>query len=200
MGPGYNDSPWPRNLKDMNIEIISSSIPDVKLLKPHVFEDERGFFMETYREREFGEIGIQAKFVQFNHSGSKQYVLRGLHYQIRHPQGKLIRVVAGTIYDVAVDLRRSSQYFGKWVGHELTAENKLQIWVPPGFAHGFFVLSKGAEIVYMDTNYYYPDDERIILWNDADIGIQWPITAGTIPILSHKDQKGRKLRDSEVFE
>lgn len=183
-----------------NMEFISTSIPDILLIKPRVFGDERGFFLESYQAQRFSEAGINADFVQDNHSGSKQGILRGLHYQIRQAQGKLVRVVSGEIFDVAVDIRRSSPTFGKWASARLSAENKLQIWVPPGFAHGFYVLSDWAEVVYKSSDYYAPEWERCILWNDPQIGIDWPILNGQPPLLSAKDTQGKSLQDAELFE
>jgi dTDP-4-dehydrorhamnose 3,5-epimerase len=180
----------------MNVQ--TTSIPDVLIIEPKVFGDERGFFMESFNEREMRRIGIEAHFVQDNHSRSSRNVLRGLHYQIDRPQGKLVRVVSGRVFDVAVDLRRSSTTFGKWVGGELSAENKRIFWIPPGFAHGFVVLSERADCLYKATEYYAPASERTILWNDPEIGIEWPLDEE--PILSAKDAAGISLRQSEVFE
>jgi len=182
------------------MEFTQTSIADVILIEPQVHGDERGFFLETYRAQQFATAGIQDAFVQDNHSGSSQEILRGLHYQIQHPQGKLVRVVAGEIYDVAVDLRSSSPTFGKWTGIELSAENKRQIWVPIGFAHGFYVLSKWAEVVYKTTDYYAPDWERTLLWNDPDIGIEWPLIDDNPPILSTKDSQGKMLAQANLFD
>lgn len=156
--------------------------------------------METYRTDLFSGMGITHAFVQDNHSGSQRGVLRGLHYQIQQPQGKLVRVIAGEIYDVAVDIRQSSATFGKWVGINLSAKNKLQLWLPPGFAHGFYVLSEWAEVVYKATDYYAPQYERSILWNDPDIGVEWPIQENYPPILSSKDTKATNLKSAEVFQ
>ncbi len=180
--------------------IYPSSIPQVSLIKPQLFEDSRGFFLESYQSAKFADAGISAQFVQDNHSGSKQGVLRGLHYQIHQPQGKLVRAIVGEIYDVAVDLRRSAPTFGKWVGHYLSAENRLQIWVPPGFAHGFYVLSKLAEVIYKTTDYYAPQFERTLLWNDPAIGIEWPLLPDQTPILSAKDAAGKPLTEAEAFD
>jgi len=177
-----------------------TTIPDVILITPQVFGDERGFFMETYQAQRFGAAGLPFIYVQDNHSGSQHGSLRGLHYQIRQPQGKVIRVLVGEIYDVAVDLRRWSPTFGQWVGIELSAKNKLQIWVPPGFAHGFYVMSDWAEVAYKATDYYAPEWERTMLWNDPVLGITWPIPQGEQPILSAKDQQGLPLAESEVYE
>jgi dTDP-4-dehydrorhamnose 3,5-epimerase len=180
----------------MNIQ--ATAIPGVLILEPKVFGDERGFFMESFNEREMRRIGIDAHFVQDNHSRSARNVLRGLHYQIDQPQGKLVRVVSGRVFDVAVDLRRASASFGKWVGVELSAENKLIFSIPPGFAHGFVVLSESADCLYKATDYYAPASERTILWNDPEIGIEWPLEGD--PILSAKDAAGISFRQSEVFE
>ncbi len=182
------------------MKFTPTAIPDVFVLDPQVFQDERGFFMETYRETDFADQGISVRFVQDNHSGSTQGILRGLHYQLNNAQGKLVRVVAGEIYDVAVDLRRSSATFGEWVGVNLSAENKSQIWIPAGFAHGFYVISQWAEVVYKATDFYAPQWDRTLLWNDPQIGITWPIPAGQQPILSTKDQAGKTLADAEVYE
>lgn len=181
------------------MEFVPTKIPDVLLVKPKVFEDPRGFFMETYREDRFSSGGIPQRFVQENHSRSQKGVLRGLHYQIRNTQGKLVRAIAGEIYDVAVDIRRSSPTFGQWVGIILSAENRYQLWVPEGFAHGFYVMSDTAEVVYKVTDYYAPEWERSILWNDPKIGIEWPIT-NVEPTLSKKDLEGKLLADAEIFD
>jgi dTDP-4-dehydrorhamnose 3,5-epimerase len=182
------------------MEFIRTDISDIIQIIPKQFGDSRGFFLETYRLDLFSKMGIPAAFVQDNHSGSQQGVLRGLHYQIRHPQGKLVHVIAGEIYDIAVDIRRSSWTFGKWVGLELSAENKHQLWIPPGFAHGFYVLSEWAEIVYKTTDYYAPDFERCLLWNDPALNIQWPLLNGQPPALSAKDANGKSLREAELLE
>jgi dTDP-4-dehydrorhamnose 3,5-epimerase len=180
------------------MKIIETAIPDLVIIEPTVFGDERGFFYESYNEKAFWEkIGISSRFVQDNHSRSSKNVLRGLHYQIGQPQGKLVRVVVGSVFDVAVDLRKDSRTFKQWVGIYLNAEDKRQLWVPPGFAHGFVVLSEYAEFLYKTTDYYAPQYERCIQWNDPDLAILWPIEDE--PILSVKDQKGRLLRDAEVF-
>lgn len=180
-------------------QFIQTAIPDVIIIEPNVFGDERGFFLESYQKNKFAEQGISADFVQDNHSSSIRGVLRGLHYQIRQPQGKLVRVIAGEIFDVAVDIRRNSPTFGKWVGDYLSAENKRMIWVPPGFAHGFFVTSPEAEVVYKTTDYYAPQWERTIAWNDPAIGIDWPI-GDAYPILSPKDAAGKLLTEADVYE
>lgn len=182
------------------MEFQRTEIPDVVLLKPKVFEDERGFFLETYRESEFtAECGL-VSFVQDNHSGSRQGTLRGLHYQILHPQGKLIRTIAGEIFDVAVDLRRSSPTFGKWVGAVLSSKNRNQLWIPPCFAHGFYVMSAWAEVIYKTTDYYAPEFERTISWRDPAIGIEWPLIGGQIPSLSEKDKVGNSILTAEIFD
>lgn len=182
------------------MKFITTTIADVILIEPQVLGDERGFFLETYRAQQFAEAGIYDAFVQDNHSGSSQEILRGLHYQIRHPQGKLVRVVAGEIYDVAVDLRRSSPTFAKWTGVELSADNKHQVWIPIGFAHGFYVLSEWAEVVYKTTDYYAPDWERTLLWNDPEIGIEWPLIGRNPPILSTKDSQGKTIAQADLFD
>lgn len=182
------------------MKFIPTQVPDVLLIEPKIFSDERGFFMETYQTQTFALAGLVTPFVQDNHSRSCQGTLRGLHYQIRQAQGKLIRVVAGEIFDVAVDMRRSSPTFGKWVGLFISDRNKLQMWIPPGFAHGFLVMSDWADVVYKATDYYAPQWERTILWNDPDMGIEWPILEGKLPILSYKDAQGKRLSEAEVFE
>ena len=174
------------------------TIPDVILIEPKVFGDERGFFFESFNQAQFEEaIGKSVQFVQDNHSRSAKHVLRGLHYQIQQPQGKLVRVVQGEVFDVAVDLRKRSKTFGQWVGEILSAENKRQLWIPEGFAHGFVVLSDTAEFLYKTTDYYAPAHERCILWNDETLAIHWP--AGIQPILSAKDAQGKAFVDAEVF-
>jgi dTDP-4-dehydrorhamnose 3,5-epimerase len=179
---------------------LPSNIPGVCFVIPEVFTDHRGFFMETFRQDLFEKRIGPVTFVQDNHSRSSQGTLRGLHYQIRQPQGKLVRVVSGEVFDVAVDLRKSSPFFGQWVGAVLSAANRTMLWVPPGFAHGFYVLSPDAEFVYKCTNYYTPEYERILLWNDTSIGIDWPLTGQKRPILSQKDQRGLPLNKTELFE
>jgi dTDP-4-dehydrorhamnose 3,5-epimerase len=180
------------------MKIIKTDLPDVLVIEPKVFGDDRGFFFESYNEKIWQEAtGLKARFVQDNHSLSTKGVLRGLHYQIRQPQGKLVRCVVGEVYDVAVDLRKCSPTFGKWAGAVLSAENKRQMWVPEGFAHGFLVLSDVAEFLYKTTDYYAPEHERCILWNDLDLGIGWPF-AGE-PVLSAKDAAGQSLREAELF-
>jgi len=174
-------------------------IPDVVLIEPRLFGDQRGFFMETYQQKVFAEHGITAQFVQDNHSGSRRGTLRGLHYQIRQAQGKLVRAVAGEIFDVAVDLRRSSPTFGQWVGEILSAENKRQLWIPPGFAHGFYVLSEWAEVVYKATDFYAPQWDRTLLWNDPQVGIDWPLRDGADLLISDKDRAGLTLAQAETY-
>lgn len=182
------------------MKIIKTTIPDLLIIEPKVFGDSRGFFMESYNQRQFeAETGVKCDFVQDNHSLSARHVLRGLHYQIKQPQGKLVRVVAGKVWDIAVDIRRSSPTFGKWVGVELTAENKRILWIPEGFAHGFVVLSDTAEFLYKTTDYWAPEYERSIMWNDHDLAIDWRLE-GAIPQLSAKDVAGSSFRDAEVFE
>ncbi|MBN4075769.1 MAG: dTDP-4-dehydrorhamnose 3,5-epimerase [SAR86 cluster bacterium] len=178
------------------MEIIKTAIPDVLLFKPKSFGDERGFFMETFRESWLENIGITANFIQDNHSASVKGVLRGLHYQLQQPQGKLVRVISGEVYDVAVDLRKNSPTFGQHVASILSAENKLVFWVPPGFAHGFLVLSDKAEFVYKCTSYYAPDDEHSLLWNDPKLGIPWPLEGIDEPALSAKDRKAASLSEA----
>jgi len=179
------------------VNVIKSEIPDVLVIEPKVFGDDRGHFYESYNEREFvRRTGITACFVQDNHSRSARNVLRGLHYQVKQAQGKLVRVVAGEVFDVAVDLRKSSPTWGKWTGARLSAENKRMLWIPVGFAHGFVVLSDSADFLYKTTDYYAPEHERCIIWNDPDIGIEWPLEE---PILAAKDKVGRRLKDAEVF-
>jgi dTDP-4-dehydrorhamnose 3,5-epimerase len=179
------------------MKVEPTRIPDVLLLEPRVFPDSRGHFFESFNERAFQRAtGIQRRFVQDNQSFSMKNVLRGLHYQIAQPQGKLVRVVAGTIFDVAVDLRRHSSTFGQWIGAALSAENGRQIWVPEGFAHGFLVTSETAVVLYKTTDYYAPEHERTLLWNDPDVGIEWPATT---PLLSAKDAAGKSLTLAEVF-
>ncbi len=176
---------------------LPTAIPEVLLLEPKVFGDERGFFFESYNRRTLAELGVTAEFVQDNHSRSTIGVLRGLHYQRHHPQGKLVRVISGEVFDVAVDLRRSSPSYGQWVSSTLTAENKRMMWIPPGFAHGFLTLSESAEFLYKTTDYWHPDDERCLVWNDPDLAIAWPL-AGE-PQLAAKDRAGLKLSEADVY-
>lgn len=178
---------------------IKTSIPDVILIEPKVFEDARGYFFESYQKKRFAEAGIAWEFVQDNQSRSRRGTLRGLHYQIRQPQGKLVRVISGEIFDVAVDIRRGSPTFGKWVGDYLSAENKRMIWVPPGFAHGFYVTSPEAEVIYKTTDYYAPEWERTITWNDPTINIEWPISSEP-PLISKKDAAGILFLEAETYD
>lgn len=181
------------------MNVITTAIPEVLIIEPKVFGDARGFFFESFNTRSFSAMtGLSPVFVQDNHSRSSKNVLRGLHYQIRQPQGKLVRVVAGEVFDVAVDLRKRSPTFGKWTGTTLSAENKRMLWIPEGFAHGFLVLSDSADFLYKTTDYYAPEHERCILWNDPAIGIDWPVS-GT-PILAAKDKAGKLLAEADAFE
>jgi dTDP-4-dehydrorhamnose 3,5-epimerase len=181
------------------MEFLPTDIPEVVLIRPKVFGDARGYFMESWEERKFVAAGLDLKFVQDNHSHSARHILRGLHYQIQQPQGKLVRVVTGTVYDVAVDIRRSSPTFGKWVGVVLSAENHHMLWVPPGFAHGYLVLSDSADFLYKVTDFWAPAHERAIRWNDPDIGVKWPLPAAIEPVLSGKDAGAPHLRDAETY-
>lgn len=182
----------------MPYTVAPTAIPDVLVLEPKVFGDARGFFFESFNARDFREVtGLNVDFVQDNHSKSAKGVLRGLHYQIQHPQGKLVRVVQGGVFDVAVDLRKSSPTFGRWVGEVLSAENHKQLWVPPGFAHGFVVLSDSAEFLYKTTDYWYPEHECSLLWNDPTVGITWPIDFA--PQLAAKDAAGKLFGEAETF-
>jgi dTDP-4-dehydrorhamnose 3,5-epimerase len=182
------------------MELTQTSIAEVYVLKPKVYEDDRGFFMETFQAERFRMSGIPTNFVQDNHSGSKQGVLRGLHYQIQRPQGKLVRVASGEVFDVAVDLRKKSDTFGSWVGRILSAQNKLEIWIPPGFAHGFYVLSEWADLLYKVTESYAPEWDRTLRWDDPKIGIDWPLIDGKAPKLSEKDESGQFLAEADLFE
>jgi dTDP-4-dehydrorhamnose 3,5-epimerase len=182
------------------MEFIATENPDVLRIKPQVFGDERGYFMETFRKELFSQAGIDGNFVQDNQSSSGLFTLRGLHYQVKHTQGKLMRVVRGEIFDVAVDLRKNSAYFGRWVGAHLSADNKEQLWVPRGFAHGFLTLSERADVIYKTTDYYDRENERCIRWNDLDLAIDWPIPENKQPIISEKDAAGVLFADAEVFE
>ncbi|WP_320893155.1 dTDP-4-dehydrorhamnose 3,5-epimerase [Stutzerimonas stutzeri] len=180
------------------MKVVETSIPDVLIIEPKVFGDERGFFYESFNAAAFeAATGLKRQFVQDNHSKSQRGVLRGLHYQIQQPQGKLVRVVAGEVFDVAVDLRKSSPSFGRWFGTHLSAQNQRQLWIPEGFAHGFVVLSESAEFLYKTTDYYAPEHERSLLWNDPELGIEWPFDEP--PQLSAKDQAGKRLSDAELF-
>jgi len=181
------------------VKVLPTAIPEVVVIEPIVREDSRGFFVETWHASRYAVAGLPATFVQDNYSGSVRGVLRGLHYQLRHPQGKLVRVVHGSVFDVAVDLRRSSPTFGRGVGVELTAEGHRQLWIPPGFAHGFYVTSERADLTYKCTDYYAAEDERTLRWDDPDLAIAWPLAAGPPPILSPKDLAGLPLADAEVY-
>jgi len=180
------------------MRVTPTALPDVLLIEPRVFGDARGFFFESWNRRVLAEQGLTADFVQDNHSRSRRNVLRGLHYQVRNPQGKLVRVVAGEVWDVAVDLRRRSPTFGRWVGMQLSAENRRMLWIPPGFAHGFLVTSEFAEFLYKTTDYWYPEHERTLLWSDPALGIEWPL-AGE-PILAEKDAVGALLAQADTYE
>jgi dTDP-4-dehydrorhamnose 3,5-epimerase len=180
------------------VNVIKTDIPDLLILEPKVFGDSRGFFFESYNARVLALAGVTDAFVQDNHSRSAKHVLRGLHYQIKQPQGKLVRVIVGAVFDVAVDIRRSSSTFGRWVGVELSAENKRMAWIPKGFAHGFLVLSEYAEFLYKTTDFWAPEYERSIAWDDPDLAIVWPIQGA--PALSAKDKAGARLKHAEVFE
>lgn len=180
------------------MNVVQTAIPDVLIIEPKVFGDARGFFFESYNEYAFSQAtGLKVSFVQDNHSRSARGVLRGLHYQLQQSQGKLVRLVRGSVFDVAVDLRKSSPHFGKWVGVELSEHNYRQLWVPPGFAHGFLVTSESADFLYKTTDYYAPEHERCIAWDDPAIGIQWPLEGA--PVLSGKDQQGKLLAQAEVY-
>ncbi len=180
------------------MKIIESAIPDVLILEPAVHGDERGYFMETFRESLFSDRGINARFIQENQSKSVQGTLRGLHYQLQYPQGKLVRIVSGEVFDVAVDMRKSSKTFAQSVGVILSAENKKQLWVPPGFAHGFYVLSESAELFYKCTDYYHPEDDYSLQWNDPALQIEWPLLAAE-PLLSEKDRNAKTFAEAPVY-
>jgi len=181
------------------MKFIPTRLQDVVLIEPEVFGDDRGFFMETWQHRKFAAAGLDLHFVQDNHSRSRIGTLRGLHYQLKNPQGKLVRCTIGSVYDVAVDMRRGSSTFGQWVGALLSAENRHQLWVPAGFAHGFLVLSESADFVYKCTDYYDPTSERCLAWNDPQVGINWPIAAGMEVLLSKKDAAGASFHEAEAF-
>ncbi|MXS84802.1 dTDP-4-dehydrorhamnose 3,5-epimerase [Nitrosomonas sp. HPC101] len=181
------------------MQVVKTAIPDILILKPEVFGDARGFFLESFNQKDFDDaIGHPVHFVQDNHSHSRYGVLRGLHYQIQQPQGKLVRVVSGVVFDVAVDLRRSSATFGKWVGVELSADHQQQLWIPPGFGHGFVVVSEHADFLYKTTDYYAPEYERCIRWDDTTLAIEWP-KLKIAPLVSVKDAKGKIFKEAEVF-
>ena len=179
------------------MKVTPTELPDVLLIEPRVFNDERGFFFESWNQRALAAAGLGADFVQDNHSRSLRNVLRGLHYQIEHAQGKLVRVCAGEVFDVAVDVRRSSPTFGRWTGLRLSAQNKRMLWIPPGYAHGFLVLSEAAEFLYKTTDYWYPEHERTLLWNDPALGIAWPLEGQ--PVVAAKDAAGRPLELADVY-
>jgi len=181
------------------VNVVPTGLAGVLIIEPRVFGDSRGFFLESWNERTFAQAGLPAHFVQDNHSLSGRGTLRGLHYQLQNTQGKLVRVVAGEVFDVAVDVRRSSPDFGKWVGVTLSAANKRMLWVPPGFAHGFYVTSEQAEFLYKCTEFYDPASERTLAWNDPEVGVQWPLVPGLEPLLSAKDLQGRQLTEADVF-
>lgn len=180
------------------MKVVETVLPEVRVIEPRVFGDDRGFFMETWSARAFAAAGLDVPFVQDNHSSSAKGVLRGLHYQVRQPQGKLVRVTAGRAFDVAVDLRRSSPRFGRWVGVELSSENKRMLWVPPGFAHGFLSLEDGTQFLYKCTDFYAPEHERTLLWSDPDIAVEWPLD-GMTPIVAPKDAAGKLLDQAETY-
>ena len=182
------------------MDFLNTAIPDVFQIKPRIFEDDRGFFFESYQSLLFKNQGIRVKFVQDNHVGSKGGVLRGLHYQIQHALGKLVRVAVGKVYDVAVDLRHSSSTFGQWVGVTLSADENNQLWIPPGFAHGYYTVSDWAEVLYKVTDFYAPEWERTLIWNDPHLAIAWPISEGKAPILSVKDARGDVFDQAEYYE
>ena len=181
------------------MKVIATQLPGVMIIEPRVFGDARGFFLESWNEKAFAAAGLQMKFVQDNHSLSARGTLRGLHYQLRQTQGKLVRVVAGEVFDVAVDMRRSSPTFGQWAGFTLSAENKRMLWVPEGFAHGFYVTSDRAEFLYKCTDFYDPDSEQTLLWNDPPLGIEWPLVPGVEVQLSGKDKAGTPFADARTF-
>lgn len=182
------------------MKFTATSIPEVVVIEPVVHEDSRGFFMETWQKRKFADAGIDASFVQDSHSRSAFGALRGLHYQVSQAQGKLVRVIQGEAFDVAVDIRKSSATYGRWVARVLSAENRKLLWIPPGFAHGFLVLSESADFEYRQTDYYAPEHQRTIRWDDPDLAIDWPLADGQQPLLSKKDQAGLSLNDAEVYE
>jgi len=181
------------------MKVVDTAIPEVKVIEAQVFGDERGFFMETFRASVMDELTGGKPFVQDNHSKSAQGILRGLHYQMQQTQGKLVRVVQGAVFDVAVDMRKNSPTFGQWVGEVLSAENKKQLWVPEGFAHGFYVMTESAEFVYKCTDYYAPEFDRSLKWNDPEVGIEWPLVDGKQPLLSEKDENGKSFSEADTF-
>ena len=182
------------------VTVTATRLPEVRIIEPRVFGDARGFFLESWNQRVFDEaIGQSVHFVQDNHSRSAQGVLRGMHYQLTQPQGKLVRVVSGRVFDVAVDMRRDSPRLGQWTGVELSADNHRMLWIPPGFAHGFLVMSESADFLYKATNYYAPQDEHTLAWDDPDVAIDWPLEAGRAPQVSAKDQAGARLADASLY-
>jgi dTDP-4-dehydrorhamnose 3,5-epimerase len=181
------------------MKFTATKIPDVVVIEPVVHEDSRGFFMETWEKRKFAEAGIDAIFVQDSHSHSLHGALRGLHYQVSQPQGKLVRVIRGEAFDVAVDIRKSSATCGQWVARILSADNRKLLWIPPGFAHGFLVLSESVDFEYRVTDFYAPEHQRTIRWDDPDLAIEWPLNDGQVPLLSEKDQAGQSLKDAELY-
>ncbi len=182
------------------VTVTATRLPEVLIVEPQVFGDDRGFFLESWNQRVFDEaVGREVRFVQDNHSRSAKGVLRGMHYQYTRPQGKLVRVVAGRVFDVAVDMRRDSPRCGQWVGVELSAENQRSLWIPPGFAHGFLVLSDSADFLYKATDYYTPSDEKALAWNDPQVGIDWPLSPGQQPLVSAKDQVASAFRDADLY-
>ncbi len=181
------------------MQLLETDIPDLLIIEPKVFGDERGFFLESWNRQAFVDAGLDLDFVQDNHSRSQQGILRGLHYQIRHPQGKLVRVTLGSVFDVAVDLRKSSPTFGRWVGLQLSETNHRMLWIPPGFAHGFYVTSPVADFMYKCTDIYAPEYERTICWDDETLAIDWPLVGGKPPMLSEKDAEGAAFMNVEVF-
>ena len=182
------------------MKVSASAIPEVKVLEPDVFGDERGFFLESWNRDRFARAGIDAEFVQDNHSRSVRGTLRGLHYQVGRPQGKLVQAVSGTIFDVVVDLRRSSPTYGHWVSFELSGDDHQMVWIPAGFAHGFYVLSAEADFLYKCTDYYSPEHDRTVAWNDPDLAIDWPVPADQAPLVSEKDQQGSAFATAETYE
>lgn len=181
------------------MKVIPTHIPEVLILEPQVFGDARGFFLETWNANTFAELGLDLRFVQDNHSRSRQGILRGMHYQIQHPQGKLVRVTHGKVFDVAVDLRQSSPSFGQWAGAELSEENHRMLWVPPGFAHGFYVMSESADFLYKCTDFYAPEYDRSLRWDDPTVGIEWPLVNGAAPTISAKDEAGKRWQEADKF-
>jgi dTDP-4-dehydrorhamnose 3,5-epimerase len=181
------------------VEFVATRLPEVVLIKPKVFGDQRGFFLETWHEQKFAAAGITNRFVQDNHSRSAQWTLRGLHYQLQQPQGKLVRVTRGAVFDVAVDMRRSSRTFGQWVGVELSETNRQLLWVPPGFAHGFLALTPEVDFIYKCTDFYAPQFERTVRWDDPQIGVEWPLPVGVAPVLAARDAAAGGMSDSEAY-